>query len=398
MPSSSSSGAACCTRVAGAELRLLAHERRAQARCARRSTSAGAVAGDDDDAASPPRPAAAPRTCCNKWRPPRVCRTFGRAERIRVPCPAAMTTTFNTMPPSALPRARRPVADYRGAVAGAAARADRLQPAQARLRAGEPAGRTAGSTATSTSTTPSRLACAQRARRCHGVASAQRSCPTTSAAGARRGRGRSATRRPSACAPGRGELRGRIDPVLQYLAPTIADVALTLSPAQVAHIEKRFAESQRASAATTTWQRDPQRASARRSKRADRARRDALRQARSRPSASWSPHSVAHLAATTAELASAERQRRQHGGRSRWCADCATAASAPRRGASRQVRALSAARSTIRRARANAATSSASRRTTARCASELHSAASAGAAACRGAEAEAAGATDLRAR
>jgi hypothetical protein len=40
-----------------------------------------------------------------------------------------------------------------------------------------------------------------------------------------------------------GELRSRIDPVLQHLAPTIADVARTLSPAQVANIEKRFAET-----------------------------------------------------------------------------------------------------------------------------------------------------------
>ena len=40
-----------------------------------------------------------------------------------------------------------------------------------------------------------------------------------------------------------GELRSRIEPVLQQLAPTIADVARTLSPAQVANIEKRFAET-----------------------------------------------------------------------------------------------------------------------------------------------------------
>ena len=40
-----------------------------------------------------------------------------------------------------------------------------------------------------------------------------------------------------------GELRSRVEPVLQQLAPTIADVARTLSPAQVAHIEKRFAET-----------------------------------------------------------------------------------------------------------------------------------------------------------
>lgn len=40
-----------------------------------------------------------------------------------------------------------------------------------------------------------------------------------------------------------GEIRGRVEPVLQYLAPTIADVVLTLSPAQLTHIEKRFAET-----------------------------------------------------------------------------------------------------------------------------------------------------------
>src|SRR5436190_7514534 len=40
-----------------------------------------------------------------------------------------------------------------------------------------------------------------------------------------------------------GELRSRIEPVLQYVAPAIAEVARTLSPTQVAHIEKRFAES-----------------------------------------------------------------------------------------------------------------------------------------------------------
>jgi len=39
------------------------------------------------------------------------------------------------------------------------------------------------------------------------------------------------------------EMRGRIEPVLQQLAPTIVDVGRTLSPAQVAHIEKRFAET-----------------------------------------------------------------------------------------------------------------------------------------------------------
>jgi len=39
------------------------------------------------------------------------------------------------------------------------------------------------------------------------------------------------------------EIRGRLDPILQQLAPAITDVALTLSPAQFASIEKRFAET-----------------------------------------------------------------------------------------------------------------------------------------------------------
>lgn len=51
-----------------------------------------------------PRPAAASRTCCNKKRPASLCNTFGRAERIRVPLPAAMITTFNAMPSPVLRR------------------------------------------------------------------------------------------------------------------------------------------------------------------------------------------------------------------------------------------------------------------------------------------------------
>ncbi len=52
------------------------------------------------------------------------------------------------------------------------------------------------------------------------------------------------------------ELRARIDPVSQYLAPTIAEVALTLTPAQVAHIEKRYASSND-DWRDEHWQRDP---------------------------------------------------------------------------------------------------------------------------------------------
>jgi hypothetical protein len=55
-----------------------------------------------------------------------------------------------------------------------------------------------------------------------------------------------------------GEIRGRMAPVLQYLAPTVADVALTLSPAQIAHIEKRVADTNR-EYRDEHLQRDPQR-------------------------------------------------------------------------------------------------------------------------------------------
>jgi hypothetical protein len=57
------------------------------------------------------------------------------------------------------------------------------------------------------------------------------------------------------CAWGR-ELRARIDPVAQYLAPTIAEIALTLTPAQIAHIEKRYA-SNNDEWRDEHWQREP---------------------------------------------------------------------------------------------------------------------------------------------
>ena len=47
-----------------------------------------------------PVPAAASRTCCNRLRPARRCKTLGKADFIRVPLPAAMITTFNAMPMS----------------------------------------------------------------------------------------------------------------------------------------------------------------------------------------------------------------------------------------------------------------------------------------------------------
>ena len=39
------------------------------------------------------------------------------------------------------------------------------------------------------------------------------------------------------------EIRSRVEPVLERLAPAVADIAVTLTPAQLAHIEKRFAET-----------------------------------------------------------------------------------------------------------------------------------------------------------
>jgi hypothetical protein len=40
-----------------------------------------------------------------------------------------------------------------------------------------------------------------------------------------------------------GEIRDRLDPILEFLAPAITDVALTLTPAQFTRIEERFAET-----------------------------------------------------------------------------------------------------------------------------------------------------------
>src|ERR1700709_1846516 len=46
---------------------------------------------------SAPNPAAVWRTCCNRLRPASVCRTFGRADFMRVPLPAAMITMSSAM-------------------------------------------------------------------------------------------------------------------------------------------------------------------------------------------------------------------------------------------------------------------------------------------------------------
>ncbi|HEX4234989.1 MAG TPA: DUF6279 family lipoprotein [Caldimonas sp.] len=40
-----------------------------------------------------------------------------------------------------------------------------------------------------------------------------------------------------------GEIRDRLDPILQFLAPAITDVALSLAPAQFTRIDERFAET-----------------------------------------------------------------------------------------------------------------------------------------------------------
>jgi len=110
------------------------------------------------------------------------------------------------------------------------------------------------------------------------------------------------------CAWGR-ELRGRIDPVLQYLAPTIAEVATTLTPTQIAHIEKRYADSN-AEWRDDHWQRDPKK-----------RQRDAVRREVERAENLYGRldppqrELVARAVAASPfdpELALAERQRRQH--------------------------------------------------------------------------------------
>src|SRR5580765_4822032 len=46
---------------------------------------------------SAPRSTAVCRTCCNRLRPASVCSTFGRADFMRVPLPAAMITMSSAM-------------------------------------------------------------------------------------------------------------------------------------------------------------------------------------------------------------------------------------------------------------------------------------------------------------
>ena len=191
-----------------------------------------------------PRPAAASRTCCNKCRPARRCSTFGRADLIRVPLPAAMITMFNTMPPTCLPVPsirRRLSRDARGlgAVLGlrAAARQARLQPGPRRSPS-------AGSTAMSTSTTRSRCACAPALDDVVRLASAH--------AAARLRRPAGAGRRPSCRATPRAERDVRLGrraarpastPRSSSAVPAMAEIVPTLSPAQLASIEKRYAKT-----------------------------------------------------------------------------------------------------------------------------------------------------------
>ena len=133
MPASSSSGAACCRAWPVPSCGSW-----------RTNASPGAAVACSTSAApwpvttivrDAPRPAAASRTCCNKWRPARRCSTFGRAERIRVPLPAAMITTFNTMRlPVSLPS--MPAADYRDDARGLGAVLGLRHGPQARLQPG----------------------------------------------------------------------------------------------------------------------------------------------------------------------------------------------------------------------------------------------------------------------
>ena len=113
-----------------------------------------------------------------------------------------MTTTFNTMPPSALPRPARPALDYRARWRCARSRARRLQPDQARLRPGERPHLPLARRYVDFDDEQSLSVRARRSTtRSPGIGA--RSCPTTCSC-SRAPRPRSPpTRRPSACAPGR---------------------------------------------------------------------------------------------------------------------------------------------------------------------------------------------------
>ena len=129
------------------------------------------------------------------------------------------------MPPPALPRSRRPVADYRGALARAGARRSagcsllklgygQAQPLAFRWLDGYVEFDDAQSR---------RVHRPRSTRRWPGTGAA--SCPTTSSCSCAPRARWSARRRRSGCAPGRASCAAALDPVLQHVAPTVAEVA-----------------------------------------------------------------------------------------------------------------------------------------------------------------------------
>jgi hypothetical protein len=170
-----------------------------------------------------------------------VCSTFGRFERMRVPCPAAMTTTFKTMPTSKWTRPAR----RSWIIAALATSIVLVLGACSLIRLGYG------------QASPIAFRWLDRYVDFDDAQSLRaRSALDETLAWHRRTQlpdyldllARAEVEVLDDATPERmcawaAEIRSRLDPVLQFLAPAITDVALTLSPAQLAHIEKRFAET-----------------------------------------------------------------------------------------------------------------------------------------------------------
>ena len=241
------------------------------------------------------------------------------------------------MPPSAL---RRPVVRRSIiACAGDCARSrdGGLQPDQARLRPGERPRLPLARPLRRLRRRAVAQACATRSTtRSPGIGAP--SCPTTCSC-SRAPRPRSpADATPERMCAWAGELRSRIEPRAAACSRRRSPRSRrTLSPAQVASIEKRFAETNE-EYRDDHLQRNPQRRQKARGQARGRARRDVLRPPRRRPSATCvaalgRPHRRTTPRSPTPSARSASRTC------CRWCAACATANSG-RDEAIAQVRAL----------------------------------------------------------
>ena len=283
MPSSSSSGAACCKawpvpscgswRTNASPGALI-----------RRSTSAAPWPVTTTTRADP-RPAAAPRTCCNKWRPPR--RVQHLRQRRAHPRPLSRRHDHDVQPHAAIRVAPGPfpVVDYRGAVAGVAARAERgcsllklgysqASPLVYRWLDGYVDFDDAQATASRA-----------RARRGDGVAPAQPAARLRRAAGARRGRGAGDTTPERLCA-GRRDLRRRADTVAPARRAGGRRDRPSLTPAQVATWRSTSPEERRLARRASAAR--PRRSGSRRWSSASSAGPRCCTASSTTPSASWS--------------------------------------------------------------------------------------------------------------